>query len=241
MIDIITRVRYPELYLRMKESAQATASGPIRFLAAFDDGQPKIAESYNLLAATSSADVLLFVHDDVIFLSKGWDEKIMDAVSLGFNLIGAVGSQEYRGGMVFDAGRKYAAGKCVGNVDGKRVVKLMQNRSEVELVKVVDGMFMAVEAGHFKRTGFDWAFDGLFYYDLDLCLRSKCAVVDILVAHEKPPHIWGKYPEGMKPIEHYAPIFNAKHGFKSDPPIGDQSCRSIPYEDYAQEKEEVAP
>jgi hypothetical protein len=230
VIQLITRVRYPELYKRMLDSARKTAKGSVSAIAINDDGQPRLAESYNLMAGSCAADILVFCHDDVIFLSDGWDEKIGRAMSLGFNLIGAVGSQEYAGGMVFDAGRQYAAGKIVGWVDGKRVVKLMQNRSEVEPVKVVDGLLMAVKADHFRSVGgFDMDFDGLFYYDTDLCLRSNCAVADFLVAHEKPRELYGKYPDGLKPIEAYRDAFNKKHGFRGDPVPGDQRCDTVEY------------
>ena len=235
MIQIITRIRYTDLYRKMQESARKTASGPIMFSASHDDGSPRIAESYNLLGATSMCDILLFVHDDVIFLSNGWDKKIEDAFKLGFNVAGVVGSQKYDGGMIFDAGRQYAAGKLVYLPGSRRMVKLMANRSEIEPVKVVDGLFMAVDSKHFQKNGFDLQFDGLFYYDMDFCLRSNCVVIDTLVSHEKTSDIRGKYPEDMKPREHYAEAFNKKHGFKGEPPIGDQSCQQVPYEDYALE------
>lgn len=229
---IITRIRYPELYSRMMFSARETSYGDIRFLSSLDNGQPKLAESYNLMGSISTADILLFVHDDVIFLSHGWDRKIREAFKFGFNVAGAVGSQKYEGGMIFDAGKQYSAGKVVGRVDGKRVVKLMDNQAEIEPVKVVDGMFLAVERKHFLKTGFDQQFDGLFYYDIDLCLRSNCCVVDILIAHEKPDNLKGSYPKDMKPMEDYVQDFNKKHGFNSDFPIGDQRCDSIEYADY---------
>ena len=233
MIELISRIKYPELYRRMQESAKATASGPTKFSTMLDDGQPRLAQSYNLLGAISDADILLFVHDDVIFLSDGWDERIKDAFRLGFNVVGAVGSQRYGGGMIFDSGKRYSAGKVVGRVDGKRVVKLMEHRSDVEPVMVVDGMFMAVDRRHFvKVNGFDDQFDGLFYYDVDLCLRSRCCVVDVLIAHEKPDHLRGVYPPDMRPMEAYTFAFNKKHGFGHDLQIGDQRCDTMEYADY---------
>ena len=232
MISLITRIRYPELYRKMQESARATARGPIMFSASHDDGRPAVAATYNFLGATSVADILLFVHDDVVFLSKGWDDKIRDAIGLGFNVVGVVGSKEYDGGMIFDAGRQYSAGKIVGLKDGKRIVRVFHHKAEIEPVKVVDGLFMAVDLEHFVKTGFDADFDGLFFYDTDFCLRSNCVVADILVSHEKPDHLRGAYPPNMRPITDYAPAFNAKHGFKADPPIGDQRCDSIPLDDY---------
>lgn len=232
MIEIITRVRYPELYRKMQASATEMATGPIAFSASFDDGSPRLADSYNLLGAVAVGDVLLFAHDDVVFLSKGWDEKIKDAIAIGFNCVGVTGSKKYAGGMVFDAGREHSAGRICGLRDGKRIVRVMAHRSEIEPVMVLDGCFMAVEAGHFRATGFDAQFDGLFFYDLDFCLRAKCAVADILISHEKPAHLWGKYPDGMRQLADYEPAFNAKHGFASAPPIGDQRCDSLALEEY---------
>ena len=233
MIQIITRIRFPELYRKMQETARATAKGPLMFTAAHDDGDPKLAESYNLLGSCSMADILLFVHDDISFLSDGWDEKIEEAIGLGFNLVGVVGSKEYKGGMVFDSGREHSAGRLVCNIGDKRMVKIMENISEVEPVKVVDGMFMAMTRDHFLRSGgFDARFDGLFYYDMDMCLRSNCAVVNILVAHEKPSHLRGDYPKDIRTITDYEGLFNSKHGFPYNPPIGDQSCGSMSYNDY---------
>ncbi len=232
-IDILSRIRYPQLYNRMRASAKAMAYGPVNFRTMLDDGGPKLAESYNLLAAVSDADVLVFAHDDIIFESRGWDRAVLDALDLGFNLVGAVGTKKYSGGLIFDSGRAHAAGKVIYRENGERVVKLMTNRSEIEPVEAVDGMFLAVDRKHFLAIGgFDTKFDGLFYYDTDLCLRSNCAVVDILLAHEKPANLRGVYPEGMKPIEAYRDQFNAKHGFKSDPPIGDQRCDSMKLSDY---------
>lgn len=232
MIQILTRVRHPELYRKMQESARATAKGPIMFTMAMDDGQPRVAESYNLLGVTSMADILLFVHDDVVFLSEGWDEKIKDALSLGFDVVGVVGSKKYEGGMVFDAGREFSAGRIACLREGKRMVRIMNHLSEVEPVKVVDGVFLATTRDHFGRTGFDQQFDGLFFYDMDYCLRSNCAVVDILISHEKPAHLFGDYPKDMRPMSDYEPLFNRKHGF-GVAPIGDQRCQMVALEDYA--------
>lgn len=232
MIQIISRIKYPELYRKMQESARATATGPIMFTAAHDDGQPRLAESYNIIGITSMADILLFVHDDVIFLSKGWDEKVREAIDWGFNVVGVVGSKEYSGGMIFDSGRPYSAGRVCGIKDRKRTVRIFEHRAEIEPVKVVDGLFMAVSRDHFIKTQFDEKFDGLFFYDTDFCLRSNCAVVDILVSHEKPDHLRGVYPPDLRPITDYEPAFNKKHGFKGNEPIGDQSCEAVLLEDY---------
>lgn len=233
MIQVITKSRYPELYSRMLWSAKETASGPIAFSNYVDEvGNMEIAGIYNVLGSFAKADILIFVHDDIIFLSKGWDDKIKKAMALGFNVVGVIGSKEYRGGMIFDSGREHSAGKVVGQTDGKRLVRLMEHRTEIEPVSVLDGMFLAVNKDHFLKTGFDNRLDGLWFWDLDLCLRSNCAVVDILVAHEKPDNMKGGYPADLRPMSDYEGYFYEKHGIKKNPKIGDQRCDAVEYSDY---------
>src|ERR1035437_8018669 len=219
----------------MTKSAQATVgSSKLGFLMVQDIGDegPKISETYNRMAALSKADILLFIHDDVVFLSECWDDKIIEAMEIGFNVVGVTGTKKYLGGTIFHSGREYATGKYAGYVDGKHVVRIMEHKDAIEPVRAVDGLFMAVSAEHFKHNRFDEQLNGLFFYDIDYCLRSNCAVADILVSHEKPPELKGKYPKDMKPSEYYEPYFLKKHGLSPGYPEGDQSCHSVLLSEY---------
>lgn len=231
-IDILCRVRYPQLYARMCKSARATTSGGLGFIFEDDDGSPKLAESYNRMGARSKADILLFVHDDVIFIDQDWDKKLVEGFDLGFDVLGVSGSKNYEGGTVFQSGREHAAGKYSAIVDGKRVVRLMFNDDSIEPVKVLDGMFLATTREHFRDNRFDEKLGGLFFYDLDYCLRSRRATVDILVSHEKPNDLRGKYPDDMKPQEFYEPYFLEKHSLFANYPTGDQRVDTVLLTDY---------
>ena len=219
-IDIVTRVRYKDLHQRMMDSALSTfmvdAPG---FKYEYDDGQPRIAKTYNRLGKSSKADILVFAHDDIEFLSPGWDSVIIEALSDGVDVVGVVGMEKYNGGKFMGSFPEGAVGKWVTLIDGKKNVKSLNPKSGP--VRVVDGMLMAMTREHFIKILFDEQFDGLFFYDLDFCLRSRCAVVDILVGHNKPEQYYGKYPSDMNPIGDYWDRFHDKHGL-------DKNTKSIP-------------
>lgn len=234
MIHFIVRVRYQDLFERLLKSIMKTCVTGYNITTEDDDGQPKLAESYNRLAGDSKHDVLVFVHDDIEFLEKGWDAKIIEALQQ-YDVAGVVGALDYKGGRIFDGPKNNWVGKFSSTVDDVKAVKLFSSVSFPIGASVVDGMFMAVRGDHFKKVKFDEAFDGLFFYDLDYCLRSKVCVADVLLFHGKPEKYWGKYPADMKPIEAYWDKFHEKHGLDNNIKAGDQSCFATPLSNYMEQ------
>jgi len=231
VIEICTLVKYEDLYERMLASVARTASGFVSFSRVDDPGLPHLAEAYNDLGANSTADILLFVHDDIEFIENEWDKKIEQALET-YDVAGICGMTEYNGGRLFDSGIDKAVGKIGCIVDAESAVKVFRGIYRTAPVKVVDGCFMAVKASHFKTHKFDQQFDEIFFYDMDYCLDAKCCVVDTLVSHTKPKKYYGKYPENIKPIEHYWDAFHQKHNLK---PVfkTNQHCTAIRMGAYA--------
>src|SRR5579863_8624101 len=106
MIDICCLVRYQDLYERMIISARKTAMTEIGFRVVKDEGLPRLAKAYNLMASRSKADILLFVHDDVEFISSAWDTKLIEALG-DFDVAGVCGTTRYTGGRLFNTGLDY--------------------------------------------------------------------------------------------------------------------------------------
>lgn len=230
MIEIMTLVKYQDLYDRMIESAVKTAVTPIRYSWAKDTGLPNLAATYNRLGEKSEADILVFCHDDIEFIEDGWDARLIEALC-DYDVAGVCGTVDYRGGRLFDAGNDKCIGKLGGIVDGKEAVRSFGKVDGVAPAMAVDGCFMAVRVSHFAKCKFDETFDELFFYDIDYCLRSKCCVVDILVSHNKPDKYRGIYPSEMKPIGHYWDRFHQKHELKPQPP-GDQTIKAFHLKEY---------
>jgi len=218
----MTRVRETSLYDRMMESAISTAYGP--FVSHFEidtEHKPKCAETYNRLGRESHGEILCFVEDDVEFLEKDWDVHV-EEIFAEFNpdILGVIGSTKYEGGKYFDSGYKYGVGMIAGNTG----VRILAPKTRYTPAKVVDGMLMFVSPDYFRKQQFDEAFNGLFYYDIDYCLRSKkVGVTSLLVKHSKPPELYGVYPSDMEPVEVYTPEFEKRWG-KGSGIVESQQC-----------------
>ncbi len=237
MIELMTRIQSPKLYERMKLSAIDTSCSPILFSSETDDiGLPKCAETYNRLAFKSKADIFCFVEDDVEFISLDWD-RIAEDIFLEYNpdILGVVGASEYHGGGYFEAGRDHSFGHVACNrskFEQDTCVRVLSEYYRYKKVKVIDGMLMFVRRDFFLREPFDEkVFDELFYYDIDLCLKSDRVAItsDILVKHSKPPEFYGKYPANMKTVDQYEPILMERHGLVKKP-TQDQTCCMVSLE-----------
>lgn len=220
----------------MVKSALRTACDSVGILSEMDEeGLPRLAQTYNRLGKSSKADILCFVHDDIEFLSDGWDNAVQELfVEYPVDLLGVVGTTEYAGGRLFDAGTQYGLGHYCCEKDGVSKVKFLSKSFRYKPAKVIDGMIMFVRKSFFDRESFDESFDELFFYDMDLCLRGRVGITtNVFVKHSKPQDLYGKYPANLKGIEAYTAAFNAKHGF-SERPIGNQVCGSAPLELFLQ-------
>ncbi len=239
MIELMTRIQSPVLYERMINSAFGNAYG--RFLHNTEtdiEHMPKCAETYNRLANSSDADILGFVEDDVEFLTQDWD-RIVEEIFLEYDcdILGVVGASEYNGGGYFEAGNKSSFGLVACNKskdEQETYVRILSPRYRYRKVRVIDGMLMFCRKSYWEREPFDEkTFDELFYYDIDLCLKSdKVAITcDLLVKHSKPPEFYGKYPANMKPASAYEPILLERHGLVKKP-IANQMCCLVSMETF---------
>ncbi len=233
-MDLITRVRTPALHDRLIASAKRTADKPFEFHSELDtENVPKIAETYNRLAESSKSDILCFVHDDIEFISDGWDTTIEDLFAeYDADIIGVVGANKYEGGRVFDAGWEHSLGHFMCELNGVPTIKVLSRFHRYVPAKVVDGMLMFARKDYWEMNKFDLAFDELYFYDTDFCLRGKVGIAcGITVKHSKPKELYGVYPEGIKPITFYEPLLNEKHGFTKKA-SGPQGCAAVLPDDF---------
>ena len=234
MIDVICRVRYHELFERMVKSAKQTALGQIGFLAEYDKVDiPNLAQTYNCLGLESRADILVFCHDDVVYLTPGWDAEVRKALG-NYDIVGVVGATKYGGGGLFNLGHPYIVGKYLCHIAGKPFVKILSPHSSGPVV-AVDGFWMAVRRKHFEREKFDPQFDQLYFYDIDYCYRGRCGIVDILLGHYKPADLVGKYPIGMKNMQDYTDKLYKKHNIEVVRDPGDDTCLKVSLETFARD------
>lgn len=235
MISIITRVQYRDLYQRLMASAFNTAVTGIEFFSEVDEsGRPEITKTYNRLGKMANGEILVFCHDDIEFLETGWDARLLEFFAESdYDIAGVVGADKYDGGYLVAAGHPHCFGKFVNRSGSDLKINIYSRKSHGKKLLAVDGMFMAVRSDYFKREKFDEKLDGLFFYDIDYCLRGKTGLIDMTLAHYKPADRWGKYPKNMVPMESFEPYFYTKHNLCGVASPGDTRALCASQEDYA--------
>ena len=237
MISVITRVQYPDLHDRMWRSAvKNAASDSVEFLTDGNaSGQPNITASYNKLGAKAAGDILVFCHDDIEFIEPGWDARLEEFFAQDFDIGGVIGVDRYEGDLLVSLGHPHCFGKFINRAGDEMRVNIYGPHAPNKQLVAVDGMFMAVRASHFAGHKFDETLDGLFFYDIDYCLRGRVGLLDLMVAHWKPKDRFGVYPVDMNSMSHYEPYFYGKHKINPSRRIGDTRALCATQKDYQEQ------
>lgn len=179
MLSIIICSNKPHLKEVIDENIRKTI-GSVYELIWIDNtnSQYSLAKAYNTGASVAKFDFLVFLHDDVRFVTNNWGNVIVEL--LKDNRIGLVGIS---GSTVLS---KYPSTWSMVPISYYRVcaVQHWRNGSSTHFqvkdndtaiisnVVVVDGVFLATTKMIWKNFYFDDAlFDGFHFYDLDFSLR----------------------------------------------------------------------
>ena len=154
-----------------------------------------IFSAYNEGVRRSRGDNLCFMHEDIVFRSKGWGRKVeqmLEESSIG--VLGVIGGKFVpqraswwlancgAGKIVQGSETRHGYVASVDGTDAKR---------PFEEVAVVDGLWFCMRREMFDEVRFDEdRFKGFHCYDVDICMQScsvgkKVVVVpDILIEHK---------------------------------------------------------
>lgn len=192
--SLIVCTRKSHISNKLKDNIKETISAKYE-LVIIDNSQKKLSifEAYNLGIDRSSGDYLIFLHDDILFQTKGWGEIIKktfnDHRDLG--LLGIAGST-----IKTKMPSTWWAGP------GLNYIRIMQhdqanskmfdkeegfNGEFFAEVAVIDGVFMVMKKD--QRIRFDESLKGYHNYDLSLSLThnsidKKVGVTgEILIEH----------------------------------------------------------
>lgn len=140
-----------------------------------------------------TTDIIVFVHDDVKFLRKGWGRDIIKlfADNDEYGIIGVAGAADFQQPCAWWNGKKIY-GQVLHRHDGKSWLSAYSDLLGDKLAEVcvVDGLFMAVSKSRVKEN-FDKSFEGFNFYDIDFCLANflsrSCKIgvtTKVRLAHE---------------------------------------------------------
>lgn len=193
MISIIICSTKPDISLALRANISTTV-GVEHEIIVIDNSynQYSIFSAYNQGLKKSTYPYVCFVHQDVLFSTFKWGEKLINHLS--DNKVGIVGV----------AGGKIATKTPASwSTNGGRmnIVQHRDNQKPLLLKKpldftdtklpavVLDGVFLSMRKDLFETIKFDEKFSGFHGYDYDICIQAKVAgytnyvIYDILLEH----------------------------------------------------------
>ena len=130
---------------------------------------------YNMLLNEQiNTDIIVFCHDDVEFLKKGWGDEIIRLFNKHskYGIIGVAGSAEFdEKGAWWNYPKRY--GQVLHKHNGKSWLTAFSPllKKDLEEVCVIDGLFIAVKRSRLTKN-FDPDLPGFNFYDIDFCLAN---------------------------------------------------------------------
>jgi hypothetical protein len=150
-----------------------------------------ITEAYNQGAEKSRFDNLLFLHEDLIFYTRNWGEKLLHHLQQkNVGIIGVAGSSYVPSApSSWTVSEKYNFVYILqGNKQSSEFFHINSTNENMTKVFAVDGVFMAIKKDNYIDLKFDEKLKGFHGYDLDFSLRvsekfQNYVIADILIKH----------------------------------------------------------
>ena len=173
MISIVISTYRKDYLSILKENIKETIGAiPYEIIEVFNPGKMGISKAYNHGAASAAFENLLFIHEDMKFLSQNWGEELLKSFELpNVGILGLAGNQK----KTF-----LPTGHDIG-LDKYRKVFIYHSEKpendsslkEAIPVKTLDGVFLAMKKRLWQRLKFDEEIEGFHFYDMDISLRSS--------------------------------------------------------------------
>jgi GT2 family glycosyltransferase len=209
MITVIISARNPVPGSTLERNIRKTAGAPVElFMINNADGANSLAAVYNFGASRSHGDILVFMHDDVFFMTENWAAVLesLFAQDPKLGIVGVAGTQ-----YLFNdhcswtaAGRPFIKGRIVHDLqNGDFFATLFSPDRETCEVVACNGLFFAVRRTLLTQFGFDeHAFNSFYFHDIDFCMQARrnnwkiIVTADILIKHRSMgtyDKVWHKY------------------------------------------------
>ena len=173
-----------------------------------------LTKIYHDMIEKCETDIILFIHDDIEFLRKGWGAEIARLFKTyeDYGIIGIAGSSEFdEKGAWWNYEKRY--GQVLHRSNGASWLTAFSPLLEKDLQEacIVDGVLMAV---HSKRISakFDNDFEGFNHYDTSFSIANyidgKCKIgvtTNIRLAHNSVGETKSNWFENLN-------ILNEKYG-----------------------------
>ncbi|MCS3867858.1 hypothetical protein J3D55_000774 [Chryseobacterium ginsenosidimutans] len=192
MISIVISSYLPHYFSALEKNIAETIGMPYEIIRIDNPGLMGICEAYNKGAAKSQYDYLLFTHEDILFKTKNWGQKLLahlDQKQTG--IIGVAGSSYVPSApSSWTVSEKYnVVNISQGNKENNESFPIRTTKQNRNKVFAVDGVFLGIKKENYLDFKFnDHLLKGFHGYDLDFSLRvseklQNYVVDDILIQH----------------------------------------------------------
>lgn len=200
---------------------QETAGCPVDVVILVNPDNVSLTTTYSQILQSPhiKCKTVVFIHDDLEFLRKGWALEVVRLFEEheDYGIIGIAGSAEFdQNGAWWQYDKKY--GQVLHRKDGKSWLTEFSPllKEDLQEVCVIDGLFMAIRTDRITDD-FDTNIPGFNFYDIDFCLsnflthQTKIGVTtNIRVAHNSvgdiKPEWYTNRDYVNKKYEEYYPI-----------------------------------
>lgn len=141
-----------------------------------------LTKPYNELLDKSDTDIVVFCHDDLVFKTNNWGNKLLKHFKKNSELgiIGIAGTKHLtKSGRWWDS-KKDMRGIVEHEKDGKSWVSKYSDDigNKIDDVVLVDGLFFAIDKTKIKER-FNEEIKGYHFYDVDFSFRNKLKNVNV--------------------------------------------------------------
>ena len=190
MISIIISSYQPEYFAALEKNIAETVGVSYEIIKVDNLGLMGICKAYNTGARKAKFENLLFIHEDILFHTQNWGEKLITHL------------ENPDTGIIGVAGSDYVpTAPCGWFINGRSFLHLIQNnksRSQPQHINytsqnkhsvyALDGVFLAMQKSKFNNFSFEEEIGGFHAYDIDLSLRfakkyKNYVIGDILIEH----------------------------------------------------------
>ncbi len=144
-----------------------------------------LTELYNKGLRESKYDIVVFIHDDIIFNQKDWGRRLLKQFhSTDYGILGIAGTTD----LIKDENKIAQSWWVIGNrmvgrikheINGKVIDSFYSNRYDYPIqVVCLDGVFIAVDKNRICES-FDERFKGFHYYDVSFTFANHLAGVKV--------------------------------------------------------------
>jgi hypothetical protein len=174
MISIVISSYRENHYELLLKNIQRTIGGANYEIVKINNpGLMGISKAYNEGANKAQYNTLLFIHEDIQFLTNGWGNILIESLKTeNLGILGVAG-----GTRKFNLPTGHDQG-----IDADRRLFVKHHKSEsdkhiffrdLEPVKTLDGVFLAMSKLTWEKIKFNEAIDGFHFYDMDISLRTS--------------------------------------------------------------------